>query len=180
MDLKPKGNSLQYLPSIISTFRSYKSLGDRTFEQVSDNEINYSFTEESNSLAIIVRHLNGNMLSRWTDFLNSDGEKQTRNRDAEFEGALTDKIELLQLWEEGWACLFSALEALSEDDLSRTIYIRAEAHTVLEAINRQLSHYSYHVGQLVFLGKMICGGKWKSLSIPKGKSEQFNKEKFEK
>jgi hypothetical protein len=169
-----------YLPGILKAFRSYKSLGDKTLEQVNDADINYTPNEESNSLALIVKHLHGNMLSRWTDFLNSDGEKDSRKRDAEFEGALRDKKELLELWEEGWACLFTALEALKEEDLPKTIYIRKEAHTVLEAINRQLSHYPYHVGQMVYLGKMIRKGAWRSLSIPKGQSEQFNKEKFGK
>jgi hypothetical protein len=169
-----------YLSVILKTFRSYKSLGEKTLEQVKDAEINFTPNEESNSLALIVKHLHGNMLSRWTDFLNSDGEKENRQRDTEFEGSVTDKKELLRLWEAGWACLFAALEGLREEDLSRTIYIRKEGHTVLEAINRQLAHYSYHIGQLVYLGKMIRSGTWRSLSIPKGKSEQFNAEKFSK
>ena len=118
------------------------------------------------------------MLSRWTDFLTSDGEKEWRNRDAEFENDIATRDELLAKWNEGWACLFAALKGLRPEDLDRIIYIRNQGHTVMEAINRQLAHYPYHIGQIVFLGKMLCDTNWKSLSIPRGNSNQFNAEKF--
>ena len=120
------------------------------------------------------------MLSRWTDFLTTDGEKEWRNRDAEFENNINSKEILIEMWEEGWKCFFNALNLLNAEDLNRIIYIRNEGHTVLEAINRQLAHYPYHVGQMVFIGKMICNEKWISLSIPKGNSSSYNKEKFSK
>ena len=169
-----------YLESVIKQFEYYKMLGDKTINQVAEQKLFWQYNEESNSIAIIVKHLSGNMLSRWTDFLISDGEKEWRNRDAEFENDLKSKEELIQSWNNGWNCFFNTLSLLKEEDLSTVIYIRNQRHTVLEAINRQLAHYPYHVGQMVFIGKMICDEKWVSLSIPKGKSDDFNKDKFSK
>ena len=148
--------------------------------QVPDEQLFWQYNEESNSLATIVKHLHGNMLSRWTDFLNADGEKDWRQRDAEFENDLGSKEAIVQLWEEGWTCLLDALDQLSDADLDKTIYIRNMGHTVTEAINRQLAHYSYHIGQMVFIGKMTQNESWDSLSIPKNQSTSYNKEKFTK
>ncbi len=172
--------SNRFLASAIQQFRYYKSLGDKTFAQLDDEKLFWQYNEESNSIATIIKHLSGNMLSRWTDFLTEDGEKSWRNRDEEFEQFETSKEELLAIWEKGWTCLFDALSSLHEMDLDREIFIRKEAHTVTEAINRQLAHYPYHVGQIVFIGKMCIQEEWKSLSIPKGKSEDYNQEKFTK
>lgn len=169
-----------YLESSIKQFEYYKILGDKTFEQLSDEQLFWQYNSESNSIAIIVKHLWGNMLSRWTDLLTSDGEKEWRNRDAEFENDITTRAELLEKWNEGWACLFGTLKQLRPEDLESIIYIRNQGHTVMEAINRQLAHYPYHIGQIVFLGKMLCDGNWKSLSIPRGNSGQYNAEKFAK
>lgn len=167
-----------YLQSVIKQFEYYKSLGEKTFEQLNDEKLLWQYNEDSNSIALIVKHLWGNMLSRWTDFLTTDGEKKWRNRDAEFENDITSRDELIIKWKEGWKSLFNALNSLTSDDLNKTIYIRNQGHTVIEAINRQLAHYSYHVGQIVFIGKMASNEKWKSLSIPKGKSGMYNAEKF--
>jgi len=167
-----------YLSSAIKQFEYYKKLGDQTFAQVSDEGLFWQYNHDSNSMATIVKHLWGNMLSRWTDFLNTDGEKATRNRDAEFDNELQSREEVLAMWEAGWACLFNALNALTNDDLQRVVYIRNQGHTVTEAINRQLAHYPYHIGQIVFLGKMLCNNNWTSLSIPKGQSQSFNQQKF--
>lgn len=169
-----------YLESIRKQFEYYKMLGDKTIDQLPDDKLFWQYNEESNSIAIIVKHLYGNMLSRWTDFLTTDGEKEWRNRDAEFENNINSKEILIEMWEEGWKCFFNALNPLNAEDLNRIIYIRNEGHTVLEAINRQLAHYPYHVGQMVFIGKMICNESWVSLSIPKGKSKSYNTEKFSK
>ncbi|RZJ82123.1 MAG: DUF1572 domain-containing protein [Flavobacterium sp.] len=167
-----------YLPSVKKQFEYYKMLGDKTFAQLSDEQFFYQFNEESNSIAIIVNHMSGNMLSRWRDFLTTDGEKPWRKRDAEFNNNRTDKQELITKWNEGWQCLFDAINNLKIEDLTKEIYIRNQGHTVTEAINRQLAHYPYHVGQIVFLGKMLCNTQWKSLSIPKGNSKSFNDDKF--
>jgi hypothetical protein len=167
-----------YLSSVTKQFQYYKSLGEKTFEQIDGQKLFYKFNEDSNSIAIIVQHLAGNMLSRWTDFMTADGEKEWRNRDAEFEKTIKTKQELLKKWEEGWACLFRALNSLKEEDLNKTIYIRNQGHSVIEAINRQLAHYPYHIGQIVFLGKMLADNNWKSLSIPKNQSKEYNREKF--
>lgn len=167
-----------YLESAIKQFEYYKMLGDKTFAQLNEEQLFWQFNEESNSIAMIVKHLSGNMLSRFTDFLTSDGEKEWRNRDAEFENDILNKADLLAKWHEGWQCLFNAINTLTEQDLSKEIYIRNQGHTVTEAINRQLAHYPYHVGQIVFLGKMLCNQNWQSLSIPKGNSKNFNDEKF--
>lgn len=166
------------LKSVQKQFRYYKLLGEKTFDQLDEEQCLKQFNPESNSIAIIVNHMKGNMLSRWSDFLNSDGEKEWRNRDREFEQVIRSKTELLSAWEEGWNCLFHALEGLKKEDLDGIIYIRNQGHTVTEAIHRQLAHYAYHVGQIVFLGKMMLGSKWNSLSIPKGHSAEFNAEKF--
>jgi hypothetical protein len=167
----------EYLPSVIKQFEYYKMLAEKTFEQIPDEKLFWQYNEDSNSIATIVKHLWGNMLSRWTDFLNSDGEKEWRNRDAEFENDIQTKAELIQKWNDGWKCFLDTLNSLSEEDLDKTIYIRNQGHTVMEAINRQLAHYPYHVGQIVFIGKMSAE-KWKSLSIPKGDSKNFNANKF--
>ncbi len=168
-----------YLSSTIKLFKYYKSLGDKTFEQIDEDEkFFWQYNEQSNSIAIIVKHLHGNMLSRWTDFLDSDGEKEWRERDAEFDNDIKSKEALLAKWDEGWSCLLNTLEALSEEDLDKIVYIRNMGHSVVEAINRQLAHYSSHVGQIMFLGKMITGNDWQSLSISKGNSKKYNQEKF--
>ena len=168
-----------YLESVIKQFEYYKMLGEKTFVQISDEKLFWQYNEDSNSIATIVKHLWGNMLSRWTDFLTTDGEKTWRNRDAEFENDMSTKQELLEKWNEGWKVFLDTLKSLNEADLEKIIYIRNQGHSVLEAINRQLAHYPYHIGQIVFIGKM-CAEQWSSLSIPKGNSNQFNAEKFSK
>lgn len=167
-----------FLTSAKRQFEYYRHLGEQTIEQVPEDKLFWQFNEESNSIAIIVKHLHGNMLSRWTDFLTADGEKVWRKRDEEFENDINSKEELIKIWHEGWICLFSTLDTLKPEDLEKIIYIRNQGHTVLEAINRQLAHYPYHVGQIVFVGKMLLGSDWKSLSIPKGNSKSYNDEKF--
>ena len=167
-----------YLDSVKKQFAYYKLLGDKTFEQLTDEQLFWQYNAESNSIATIVKHLWGNMLSRWTDFLNSDGEKEWRNRDAEFENDISSRKELLEKWNEGWQCMFDAIAPLTAADLESIIYIRNMGHTVLEAINRQLAHYPYHIGQIVFIGKMVRDAQWQSLSIPKGNSADYNAEKF--
>ena len=169
-----------YLESARKQFEYYKLLGDKTFRQLNENDFFWQYNPESNSIAIIVKHLWGNMLSRWTDFLSTDGEKTWRDRDQEFEATIKTKAELLEKWEAGWACLFEALESVNEENFDTTIYIRNMGHTITEAINRQLAHYATHVGQIVFIGRMIQGEQWQSLSIPKGKSKAFNEKKFAK
>ena len=167
-----------YLQSVKKLFAYYKSLGDKTFEQLNESDFFWKPDEKSNSIAILIQHIAGNMLSRWTDFLNSDGEKEWRDREQEFELYLKDQNECIAKWEEGWACLNLALSELNAENFNTTIYIRAKGHTVLEAINRQLGHYSYHIGQLVYLGRQ-CAGKWESLSIPKGESQAYNIKSFD-
>lgn len=169
-----------YLSSVRKQFQYYKSLGDKTFSQVTDDKLFWQYNDESNSIAIMVNHLHGNMMSRWTDFLTTDGEKEWRKRDEEFEDSIRTKEELIKKWDEGWQCLFNAINPLTEKDLDKEIYIRNMGHSITEAINRQLAHYSYHVGQIVFLGKMIQNEHWDSLSIPKGNSKSYNKDKFSK
>ena len=160
-----------YLDSAIKRLLTYKSLGDSTFAQLQEQDFHYAPNEESNSIAVIIRHLHGNMLSRWTNFLTEDGEKPERNRDSEFTPPPLGKEAVVALWEEGWNCLLSALRALREEDLLKTITIRHEPLIVIDAINRQLAHYPHHVGQIVYVGKMIRNGQWQSLSIPKGASD---------
>ena len=167
-----------YLNSVIKRFEYYKTLGERTFDQLTDEHLLWCYNEESNSIATIVKHISGNMLSRWTDFLTSDGEKQWRNRESEFENDIKNREELLALWNKGWECLFNTLKSIGEGDWQTIIYIRNEPHSVVDAINRQLAHYPYHIGQIVFIGKMLADSNWKSLTIPKGKSEAFNADKF--
>ena len=169
-----------YIESVRKQFEYYKMLGEKTFSQVEDEQLFWQYNEDSNSMATIVKHLWGNMLSRWTDFLTSDGEKPSRDRDAEFENDIKTREELLGKWNEGWSCLFNAINALTADDLERIIYIRNQGHTVMEAINRQLAHYPYHIGQIVYLGKMLAQNGWTSLSIPKGNSQTYNQDKFSK
>lgn len=169
-----------YLPSIRKQFEYCKSLGDKTFTQLTDNDFFWTYNEESNSIAILVKHIAGNMLSRWTNFLTEDGEKEWRKRDQEFINTFTSKNEVLDYWEKGWNCLFNTLDILTTNHLDQVVYIRNHGHTVIEAINRQLSHYPYHIGQIVFLGKMITNTKWNSLSIPKGNSIDYNRQKFAK
>ena len=158
-----------YLESVKNEFKKYKSLAEKAIGQVGDEKLFWQYNSESNSIAIIVNHLWGNMLSRWTNFLSEDGEKAWRNRDEEFESVIQTKEELLSKWNAGWICLFTALDSLSEADLSIKIFIRKESLTVMDAINRQLAHYSSHVGQIIFLAKMITGNSWESLSISKRK-----------
>lgn len=169
-----------YLNSVIKQFKYYKSLGDKTFNQLSFEELQNEIAYDANSISIIVKHIVGNMLSRWTNFLIEDGEKEWRKRDREFEDTFENKSQLIENWNTGWHCLFDALEPLTDDDLERIIYIRNQGHTVTEAINRQLAHYSYHIGQIVFLGKVLKGKEWESLSIPKGHSKKYNEGKFKK
>jgi hypothetical protein len=169
-----------YLESIKKQFAYYKMLGEKTIEQLSDEQLIWQYNAESNSIAMIIHHLSGNMISRWTDIFNSDGEKSYRNREAEFEEITPGREELLKMWDTGWKCLLDTVEQLTDDDLDRIIYIRNMGHTVAEALNRQLAHYPYHVGQIVFIGKMLCKEKWHSLSIPKGQSEAYNANKFSK
>ncbi len=169
-----------YISSAIKQFDYYKGLGDKTIAQLSFEQLKKEFEKDSNSIAIIVKHLSGNMLSRWTNFLSDDGEKEWRKRDEEFEDTFTSKEDLVNTWNKGWNCLFEAIKPLSKNDLEQIIYIRNQGHTVTEAINRQMMHYAYHVGQIVFMGKLIKGANWKSLSIAKGKSKAYNKDKFQK
>lgn len=172
--------STSYLNSVTKQFEYYKSLGDKTINQLELHEIQKEFSKDSNSIAIIVKHIVGNMLSRWTNFLTEDGEKEWRHRDSEFVDTFKSKEELLTYWNKGWNCLFYAIKPLKNEQLEDLVYIRNQGHSVTEAINRQLAHYSYHIGQIVFLGKLIKGNNWVSLSIPKGKSSSYNQEKFSK
>lgn len=169
-----------YLESIHKQFLYYKQLGDKTFDQLSEEQLFWQYNEASNSIAIIVKHLWGNMLSRWTDFLTSDGEKEWRNRDGEFEADIKTPEELKEKWEAGWACLFQALDSINEENFDTLIYIRNMGHTIPEAINRQLAHYAYHIGQIVYIGRMLKDQEWTSLSIPKGGSKTYNAAKFAK
>ena len=163
-----------YLDSAKRLFDQYRSLGEKAIDQMPEDKLSWQYDPETNSLATIVKHLRGNMLSRFTDFLSSDGEKKWRDRDAEFENEELNRERIMQLWNEGWNCLMNALYSLQPEQLSVIVLIRNEEHTVMEAINRQLTHYSYHVGQIIFLAKMVAGKEWKSLSIPKNASASFN------
>ncbi|MFP9117247.1 DUF1572 domain-containing protein [Flavobacterium sp. RNTU_13] len=167
-----------YIESARKQFLYYKALGEKAMAQLQPEQLFYTPNEDTNSIAVIVKHLHGNMLSRWTDFLTSDGEKDWRNRDAEFENDIADKESLLNAWEEGWGCLFAALDTVTPENLNSIIYIRNEGHTVVEAINRQLAHYPYHVGQIVFFAKMLKQTAWDSLSIPRNNSAAYNAGKF--
>jgi len=169
----PHEFSASYVKDSLAIFRQYKRLADRAVEQMSDEQLYTAIDPESNSIAIIMKHIAGNMRSRWTDFLSSDGEKPNRNRDTEFEAAPATRSELLAMWEEGWRLVFAALEPLSDSDLTRKVLIRTEPHSVMQAINRQIAHYAMHIGQIVFLAKHLAGANWKTLSIPRGKSAEF-------
>lgn len=169
---------IKYLDSVRRQFAMYKQMGDKAMAQVSDDFLNWQANDNTNSIAVIVKHMRGNMLSRWTDFLTTDGEKPWRERDNEFEEDKPSREVILQRWEEGWKCLFDALNSITDDDLEKIIYIRNEGHTVLEAINRQVSHYCGHVGQIVYAAKIGAGDTWKSLSIPRNQSKMYNEAKF--
>ncbi len=165
-----------YLEDAVRQFHGQKKLAEKALAQVSDDEFFHRLDPGSNSIALIVKHLAGNMRSRWTDFLTSDGEKPDRHRDSEFEVAESDtRSELMGRWEQGWGCVFGAVEALKPEDLGKTVAIRGEPHSVLKAVNRQLTHYAHHIGQIVFLAKHLAGPRWKTLSIPRGQSEEWRK-----
>ncbi len=163
-----------YIADVLSLFRAYKTMGERAIAQVKDEHLQQAIDSESNSIAIIVKHMAGNMRSRWTDFQTADGEKPNRNRDSEFESPPATRAAIMDLWQSGWRCLFAAIEPLTDADLGRTVQIRAEPHSIMQAVNRQLGHYACHIGQIVFLAKHFQGSEWNSLSIPRGKSEEFN------
>lgn len=167
-----------YLESVIKQFLYYKKLGEQVIAQLDDTSLHWQYNQESNSITIIVQHLTGNMLSRFTDFLTTDGEKTWRKRDEEFEDQPIDRKELMIVWNKGWTCLLDTMYNLRPSDLDSIIYIRNEGHTVVEAINRQLAHYAYHVGQIVYLAKMIKDDTWETLSIPRNGSAQYNRKKF--
>jgi hypothetical protein len=162
------------IPSALAIFRQYKTLADKAILQIPSDAIHTKLDEESNSIYLIMKHMSGNMQSRWTDFLTTDGEKPWRNRDVEFEDDQPSAEVAIQYWEQGWNCLFSTLECLTEKDLGAIVTIRGEEHSVMEAINRQIAHYAYHVGQIVFIAKVIRSADWQTLSIAKGQSAQFN------
>jgi len=159
----------------VESFRNYKKMAERAMEQVSDEEFFVAIDEEANSIGIIVKHLAGNLISRWTDFLTTDGEKPTRDRDAEFEIRDDSREALMEFWERGWKTLFDNIEPLTVEDFSKTVTIRGQVHTIVEAFNRQLSHYAYHIGQIVLLAKHFKSSEWRTLSIPKNRSAEFNK-----
>jgi uncharacterized damage-inducible protein DinB len=167
--------SISYIEDSLSLLRYCKKQGEGAMEQMSDEQLFVTLDAEMNSIAIIVKHMAGNMRSRWTDFLTSDGEKPDRNRDTEFEQPPTTRAELFKLWNDGWERVFAALEPLSDADLERTVSIRGEPHSVMQAINRQIAHYSYHIGQIVFLAKHLNARGWKSLSVPRNRSTEFNR-----
>jgi hypothetical protein len=167
-------NEMIFLQSAIQQFSDYKALGDKTFAQLQDNDFHFQPNESTNSIAVIINHLHGNMLSRWTNFLTEDGEKDWRQRDDEFETHAYSREKLLRLWEEGWKVVFNTLESLQPSDLEKIIYIRFQPLTVIDAIHRQLTHYASHAGQIVMLGKIIKNTAWQSLSIPKGESGKYN------
>ena len=163
-----------YLKDSLDLFRYYKKLAERAMEQLSEEQLCAVLDSEMNSVAVIVKHLAGNMRSRWTDFLTTDGEKPDRDRDSEFVSPPATREALLASWESGWQLVFSALEPLSDADLGRTVTIRGEAHSVMQAINRQVAHYASHIGQIVFLAKHLAGAKWTSLTVPRNRSAEFN------
>jgi hypothetical protein len=164
-----------YPEDSLALFRHYKNLADRAMERVTDQQLFAALDPESNSIAIIVKHLSGNMRSRWTDFLTTDGEKPDRDRDGEFIEPPATREALLEIWEDGWRRVFEAMEPLAEADLARSITIRGEAHSVMQAINRQVAHYGMHVGQIVMLAKHFAGSRWQSLSVPRNRSAEFNR-----
>lgn len=166
----------EFLKSVIRRLKYYKELGDKTFDQLTNEDFHFQPNKENNSIAVNIQHMAGNMLSRWTDFLTSDGEKEWRNRDTEFEEQDMTKQQLLDFWEKGWTCCIGSLQSLTGDDLLKTIHIRDEGLLVVDAINRQLAHYPYHIGQIIYIARIIKNESWKSLSIPKGGSIQFNQQ----
>lgn len=166
------------ITSIRKLYNYYKGLGEKAIDQLDDAQINWKPNEASNSVSLIVHHITGNMLSRFTDFLTSDGEKEWRNRDAEFEVGYATKVELLAAWAKGWSTVFAAIDGLKEGDLSRIVYIRNEGQTVIDALQRQLAHYPHHIGQIIYIAKILRGGEFKSLSIAKGESKGYNSDKF--
>ena len=163
-----------YIKDSLDLLRYYKKLTERAMRQVNEGQLFAILDPEMNSIAIIVKHMAGNMRSRWMDFLTTDGEKPDRNRDSEFESPPATREALLKLWEQGWGYVFTALEPLSDSDLGRTVTIRGEPHSVMQAINRQIAHYAHHCGQIVFLAKHLAHTRWQSLSVPRGKSAEFN------
>ncbi|MBP6023226.1 DUF1572 family protein [Ferruginibacter sp.] len=165
-----------FLNSAIKRLSYYKELGDKTFTQLNDADFHYQPNDTSNSIAIIIQHMAGNMQSRWTDFLTTDGEKDWRNRDTEFEAQQLSKQQLIELWNKGWQCFFDALQSLTADDLLKTIHIRSEGLLVVDAINRQLAHYPYHVGQIIYVAKIITNNNWQNLSVAKGQSDEYNRQ----
>lgn len=164
----------EFLQTAIRRLKSYKDLADKTFDQLQEADFHFQPNEESNSIAIIIQHMAGNMISRWTNFLTEDGEKEWRQRDEEFAQLNLSRKQLVELWEKGWSCFLTTLESLQEKDLLKTVYIRKEPLTVIDAINRQMTHYPSHVGQIIYIGRIIKNKEWKSLSIPKGQSQQYN------
>ena len=168
------------LAAAIATFQSQRQLADRAIVQLSDDQLHKALDPETNSIAVVMKHLAGNMLSRWTDFLATDGEKPWRNRDSEFVDDFSSRAELDEYWQRGWMCLFETLGSLTGDDLTRTVAVRGEPHTVLLAIDRQLSHYGYHVGQIVMIARILAGENWTTLTIPRGQSEEFNRRAWKK
>lgn len=171
---------INYLESVKKQMLYYKTIAEKAINQLDESQLFISFNEDTNSISNIIKHMSGNMLSRWTDFLTTDGEKEWRNRDSEFEETISTKQDLLISWEKGWDCFFGALNSIEPKQLSTSIYIRNEGQTVLDAINRQLAHYPYHVGQIVFYAKMLKTSDWESLSIPRNKSNEYNSDKFSK
>lgn len=167
--------TISYIEDAVAVFRYYKRLAERAMGQVTDEQLFQVLDTEANSIAVVVKHMAGNMRSRWTDFLTTDGEKPNRNRDSEFVDPPATRAALLAEWEDGWNCLFRAIEPLTDADLARKITIRDEAHSVMQAINRQLAHYPHHVGQIVLLAKHFACDRWESLSVPRNKSTEFNR-----
>ncbi len=170
----------KYLEGVRKQFLYYKKLGEGTFSQLSDEQLFWQYNPECNSISIIVNHLWGNMMSRWTDFLSSDGEKEWRNRDLEFESVIHDRTEMMQKWKEGWEALFFALDSIREDNFTNVVYIRNQAHSIPDALSRQMMHYASHIGQIIYIGKMCKGMEWQTLSIARGQSKEFNQHKFSK
>ncbi len=176
LELKESNKMVEdFLTGIKKQFEYYKSLGEKSFDQLNEDELFVKLEKDSNSIAVLVNHLSGNMKSRWTDFLTTDGEKEWRNRDSEFEDIIRSEDELIKRWNEGWNCLFNALDSLNESNINNVVLIRNQEHSIVLALLRQLGHYAFHIGQIVLIAKTIKGEQWKSLTIPKGKSEEFNK-----
>lgn len=169
-----------YLHVVLERFKSVKADGDKTIAQLDIEQLHWAFNEESNSIAVIVKHVSGNMISRWTDFLLTDGEKTTRNRDDEFIDSIESKKELIVIWEKGWQVFLNALQSLTTEDLLANVTIRGQQHTVIDAIERQMAHYASHVGQIVYVGKQIKGNEWNTLSIPRGQSQAFTEAMIKK